>query len=134
MATGQRLDPMDVEELLRIDLTTDECPVSAPPVPPDLGATLPWAVVERDGGQRVNPVLDQHSVTVSVWAATWAEAMAAADRVAGMVAALPGRADASTQWRTAELTGLPSDAPDPAHPTIPRVQMTASVTCRAQII
>lgn len=129
MATA--LEPVDVEELLRLDLSTDACPVFAPPVPDSLGSALPCAMVERDGGQRMNPVMDEHAVTVSVWAPTWADAMREADRIAGAVARLPMTPGAQTQWRTADITGLPSSAPDPAHPTIPRVQLTASVTCRA---
>lgn len=132
MATAQ-LEPVDVEELLRIDLTTEACPVCAPPVPDDLGATLPVAMVERDGGTRMNLVIDAHDVTVSVWGETWAEAMAAANALAGSIARLPMTDGTATQWRTADLTGLPSNAPDPAHPTIPRVQLTAQVTCRATI-
>lgn len=132
MATAP-LEPVDVEELLRLDLTTDECPVCAPPVPDDLGAVLPIAMVERDGGTRMSLVMDAHDVTVSVWAETWAEAMAAANAIAGAIARLPMTDGTTTQWRTADLTGLPSNAPDPAHPTIPRVQLTAQVTCRATI-
>lgn len=130
MATAQ-LEPADVEDALRIDLSTAACPVAAPPVPDDLGAELPFAMVERDGGTRMNIVMDSHNVTVSVWAPTWAEAMREANRIAGSVARLPMEPSAKTQWRTAGITGLPSNAPDPAHPTIPRVQFTASVTCRA---
>lgn len=132
MATAQ-LEPVDVEELLRLDLTTDACHVCAQPVPEDLGSALPLAVVERDGGTRMNLVVDSHNVTVSVWAETWAEAMAAANALAGAIARLPMTDGTTTQWRTADLTGLPSNAPDPAHPTIPRVQLTAQVTCRATI-
>ena len=125
------LEPVDVEDLLRIDLSTGSCPVFAPPAPDDLGASLPAAMVERDGGVRMNLVMDSHNITVSVWAATLASAMAEGDRLAGEVARLPMRPDASTQWRSADVTALPSSAPDPLHPTIPRVQFTASVTCRA---
>lgn len=125
------LEPVDVEELLRLDLTSDTCPVTAPPVPDDLGATLPVAMVERDGGQRMNLVMDSHAVTVSVWSETWADAMRMADQLAGAIARLPMTENTQTQWRTADVTGLPSNAPDPAHPTIPRVQLTATVTCRA---
>lgn len=132
MATAQ-LEPVDVEELLRLDITTEACPVCAPPVPEDLGSTLPIAMVERDGGTRMNLVVDAHNATVSVWAATWAEAMAAANALAGAIARLPMTGGTTTQWRTADITGLPSNAPDPAHPTIPRVQLTAQVTCRATI-
>lgn len=132
MATAQ-LEPVDVEELLRIDLSTDGCPVCAPPVPDSLGESLPLAMVERDGGTRMNIVMDAHNVTVSTWAATWAEAMAAANALAGAIARLPMTEGTSTQWRAADVTGLPSNAPDPAHPTIPRAQFTAQVTCRATI-
>lgn len=128
-----RLEPVDAEDLLRIDLSTDRLPVCAPPAPDDLGAALPVAMVERDGGTRMNPVMDQHSVTVSVWAATWADAVHEANRLAGAVARLPFEPGTGVQWRTADITGLPANAPDPAHPTIPRVQFTASVTCRATI-
>lgn len=124
------LEPVDVEELLRLDLGTDACPVSAPPAPDDLGADLPFAVVSRDGGERINPVVDSHNVTVSVWAPTWAEAMGQANRIAGAIARLPSTDGASTQWRTADITALPYSSPDPVHPNIPRVQFTASVTCR----
>lgn len=128
-----RLEPVDVEDMLRRDLSSEAFPVAAPPVPGDLGDSLPFAMVERDGGVRMNLVMDSHNVTVSVWARTWSDAMAAANRIAGAVARLPMTAGASTQWRTADVTGLPSNAPDPAHPTIPRVQFTATVTCRAAI-
>lgn len=130
METAQ-LEPVDAEDLLRIDLSTDDVAVCAPPAPDDLGAHLPIAMVQRDGGSRINRVMDQHNVTVSVWAETWADAMACANRLAGAVARLPMTGGTSTQWRTADVTGLPSNAPDPAHPTIPRVQFTASVACRA---
>lgn len=132
MATPS-LEPVDVEELLRRDLSTEACPVSAPPVPEGLGESLPCAMVQRDGGTRMNLVMDSHDVTVSVWAATWAQAMAEANRIAGSIARLPVSATASTQWRRADVTGLPFYAPDAAHPTIPRVQLTAAVVCRATL-
>lgn len=129
----QPLEPQDVEALLRSDLSTDALPVFAPPVPESLGESLPCAMVERTGGTRLNPVMDAHYVTVCVWARTWAEATAAANRVAGAVVRLPDAPGASTQWRTAELTSLPYAAPDPNQPSIPRVQLTAALTCRATI-
>lgn len=132
MATeAQPLEPVDVEELLSRDISTDACPAQPPPVPESLGGTLPLAMVERDGGTRLNAVVDSHNVTVSVWACTWADAMREANRIAGAIARLPMEPGASTQWRTATITLLPFNAPDSAHPTIPRVQLAASVTCRA---
>lgn len=125
------LEPVDAEHLLSLDLSTEGCPVSPPPVPATLGTSLPTAVVERDGGTRMNAVVDSHNVTVSVWGATWAEAMRAANAIAGAIARLPWTDGLSTHWRTAQLTLLPFNAPDPVHPNIPRVQLAATVTCRA---
>ena len=130
MATAS-LEPLDVEDLLGRDLSTDRCPVAAPPAPDDLGASLPFAMVERDGGTRLNPVVEEHFVTVSAWAASWTDAMACGCALAGAVARLPMATGTAVQWRASSITGLPSNAPDPAHPTIPRVQFTASVACRA---
>ena len=125
------LEPIDVEEALSRDLSTTGCPVAPPPVPETLGEVLPRAEVRRDGGVRMNPVMDSHDVTVSVWAPTWAQATGEADRIAGAIARLAATEGTSVQWRTSSVTGLPFAAPDPAHPTIPRVQLTANVTCRA---
>lgn len=132
MAT-EALEPVDAEEALSSDLSIEACPVCPPPVPETLGDRLPWALVERDGGVRENPWVDSHNVTVSVWAGTWAEAMREADRLAGAIARLPATGGTSVQWRRADVTGLPSAAPDALHPDIPRVQLTATVYCRTTL-
>ena len=124
---------MDAEALLCADLAGTGCAVFAPPVPETLGEALPCAMVERTDGARLNPVMDSHCVTLYVWAATWAEATAWANRLAGAIARLPDTPETSTQWRTAELTSLPYAAPDPQQPSIPRAQFTATLTCRATI-
>lgn len=132
MATA--LEPVDVEDALRADLSTDALPVCAPPVPRDLERRFPCAVIERVGGARVNAVLDSHDLTASVWAGTWAQAMARANALAGAIARLESTVGASgVQWRTARPVSLPANAPDPLHPNIPRVQFTANVTCRATL-
>lgn len=132
MATA--LEPVDVEDALRADLTTDALPVYAPPVPSDLERRAPCAVIERVGGTRINAVLDSHDLTVSVWAGTWARAMAAANALAGALARLESTVGASgIQWRSARPVSLPANAPDPSHPNIPRVQFTANATCRAKL-
>lgn len=130
MASAQ-LEPIDVEDALHVDLSTEACPVFAPPVPEDLEDSLPCAMVGRDGGVRTGMVMDTHNVTVSVWASTWEAAMREANRLSGAVARLPFEQGMKTQWRASSLTSLPFNAPDAAHPTIPRVQFTASVACRA---
>ena len=132
MAT-EALEPIDVESALATDLRDAGVEMTSPPVPEDLGASLPLAQAMRVGGSRINPYVDSHTVTISVWAGTWASAMGAADRLAGAVARLPQTAGTSVHWRESAITLLPHIAPDPAHPTIPRVQLTAQVTCRATI-
>lgn len=132
METTQ-LEPLDVEDLLRQELTSGECPVAAPPIPESLGDTLPLAVVQRDGGTRVNPFVDAHDVTFFVWASTVAEATACANTLAGKVASLPHTSSELVQWRDATLTSLPYIARDSQHPNLSRVQFTASVICRTTI-
>ena len=79
--------PVDAEDALRRDLASASgADVFAPPVPSDLDARVPCAMVERDGGVRINEVMDSHNVTVSVWAASWAEAMREAGDLAGALA------------------------------------------------
>lgn len=124
------LEPVDVESFLSADLASETLPVSPPPVSESLGGSLPTAMVERNGGVRLNRVADQHDCTFSVWGATWASAMDAANALAGSVARLPDRADTKTQWRSVEISALPFNARDATHPDIPRVQFTASVICR----
>lgn len=130
MATASQLEPIDVEAEIASDLNSPDVPVLPPPVPEDLGSTLPIAVVKRDGGARANPYVDSHNLTLSVWGRTWASAMQAANALAGSIARLPQTPGTSVQWRSSDITGLPANSPDPSHPSIPRVQFTAAVTCR----
>lgn len=130
MATASQLEPIDVEEAIAADLTSPDVTVFPPPVPEDLGSTLPIAVVKRDGGARSNPYVDSHNLTISVWGGTWASAMQAANALAGSIARLPQMSGTSVHWRSSDITGLPANSPDPSHPSIPRVQFTAAITCR----
>lgn len=127
------LEPLDIEEVLQQELNSDACSVFALPVPEDLGATLPCALAERDGGTRMNPFVDMHYVTISVWAETLSQAMREADRLCGVVARLPYTSSELVQWRDASITALPFAARDSRNPTINRVQFTASVTCRTTL-
>lgn len=124
--------PVDVEDALRRDLSAAcGADVFAPPVPPDLARRAPCAMVARDGGTRMSLVMDSHDVTVSAWAGTWADAMRLANALAGAFSRLPDMEGSSVQWRTAQVTALPFNAPDPAHLDLPRVQFTGYATCRA---
>lgn len=124
-------DPVDVEEALAADLSAT-VPAFPPPVPADMGAELPCALVQRDGGTRAALVIDTHNVTVSVWAADWAAATEAADALAGAVARLPMERGTPVRWLRAEVTALPFPAPDPDRPGLCRVQLAASVSCRCK--
>lgn len=130
MAT-QALEPVDVEALLVDDLAASGVDAFAPPAPLDLASRVPCAMVERTGGSRLNDVMDAHDVTVQAWGETWAEATALGNRVAGALARLPHETGRSTQWRRANVTALPYAAPDPDQPEIPRVQLSATLCCRA---
>ncbi len=130
MAT-QALEPVDVEALLVSELARAGLSAFAPPVPRDLAGRVPCVMVERLGGARLNPVMDSHDVVVYAWAGTWAAATELADRAAGALARLPYEGGASAHWRRVDLTSLPYAAPDPDQPETPRVQLTASVRCRA---
>ena len=56
------LEPVDVEAFLSADLASETLPVSPPPVSESLGGSLPTAMVERNGGVRLNRVADQHDL------------------------------------------------------------------------
>ncbi len=128
---SQALEPVDVEALLVSDLESAGITAFAPPAPQNLAALIPCVMVERQGGARLNHVMDSHDVVVYAWSATWAGATALGDVVAGIIARLPYEDGHATQWRRADLTALPYAAPDPDQPEIPRAQLTASVCCRA---
>lgn len=127
----------DIEDALRVDLPAAaersrfSIAAAAPPVPEDLGSELPIAIPERVGGQRYSEVLDQHSVSIDVYAATWAQAQAAANNLIGIVSALPYMDGLSAHYLETDITTLPYNNPDPRHEDIPRATFAATVICRA---
>ena len=131
-----RFAPVDAEDALRreIERAAAEEGIAlhacAQPVPADLGDALPLAVVTRTGGSRLSMAMDSHQVEVDVYAATEAEAMAAAGIAAGIVAALWRDPGQLVSWREGAIDALPYQNPDPSRPDVPRVTFSASLVCR----
>ena len=132
------IKPVDIEDAMRLDMTAiaviediDGLTIAAPPVPTDLGADLPYVVVERLGGTRDSIVVDTHQVGIDIWANDWAEAQAAANTIVGLVSALPWLTPSEAEYLDADIIAHPYNNPDPDHPDIPRVSITAQVSTRA---
>ena len=136
----QTIIPVDIEDALRIDLKRAadlggfSFGISAPPIPADLGNTLPYVVVERIGGMRESLVVDTHDIGIDVWADEWGEATLAANKVLGLLCGLPYSDDPQVEYLGVEINALPYNNPDPNHQDIPRVSFTAHVKARAEII
>lgn len=129
------LAPIDIEDALRLDIMTAAgqggFSISAPPVPINLGALLPYAVVERIGGTRDELVIDSHMVGVDVWANDWAEAQQTANAIVGYMCSLPYDDSAQHDYLSVNINALPYNNPDPDHADVPRVSFTAQVLVRA---
>lgn len=128
------ITPIDIEDALHDDLDgLGGVRVYAPPLPDDFDEHLPAALVMNAGGGRHDMVVDEHDVIVSVYGATWAKATDAARKLAAYAAALPYDDTTSIRYQDVELNAGVTDDPDPAHPSIPRVRFTITVTTRATV-
>lgn len=109
---------------------------SATPIPEDLGAVLPYAVVYNVGGYRdaETRVLDTGALSIDVYADKPAQAMDVCAQVAALVDALSDDDGGAVQVYTAQVTTLPYDNPDPRHPTIYRATCAADVMTRGEVI
>ena len=140
----QIVSPVDIEDAIRLDLTEmyaragiDDVSFSAMPVPPSLGE-LPAAgalvCIRRVGGSRTELVSDVHAVSIDVYAPTWSESIAEANRVAGMACAMPYQEGLSLQYHAAQMTNQPVELPDTSNPTLPRVRVAISFSVKGDII
>lgn len=130
----QVVEPIDVEDALRVEIAAAITGIvaCAPPAPDDLA---PGTVcVTRLGGGPQTPVSHEHDVSVDVWAATDAAAMALADSVQGVIATLPLRESASGATWTSSDPMIPYPNPDPHRPTVPRATFRATVGARGVTI
>ncbi|OXM99878.1 DUF3168 domain-containing protein [Bifidobacterium vansinderenii] len=129
--------PIDVEDLLRNDLLRmlpDDVHVAAPPLPRALAGTLPYVLLTRVGGSRVNIVMDAHRVSIDVYSTSWSAATSLADMVGGAVAQLSNAPQRVGDWRGSNIITLPYANPDPDHPTIPRMTLLVELMHRSNVI
>lgn len=131
----QALKPLDFALIVAQDLRS-VCGLyaCATPIPEDLGAVLPLAVVYNVGGERVGLTVDRAAVSVDVYAQTPADAMNAAAVACAACAALPEYSGGACQWYQCDVSTLPYDNPDPRHPTIPRATFAADLYARPAIV
>lgn len=131
----QSVIPIDAEYALSIDIAEYwNHPVYPTPLPDNYQDSLPCALVTLVGGGDTSMVTYQHSVSIDVYAATFAEAIEEAGKVAGIVTDLPYRVPKSKrQWLTAGTDSLPYANPDPSNFKVPRASFTANVTIRGTI-
>ncbi len=120
--------PIDAEDALSRDLGTH-----CPPIQDDLGSELPYSVATRLPGTRTSLVVDNHPMSVDVYAATDAEAMDAADELLARACALPMTPGTSTHWLAASVDALPYSNPDPRRPDLARATFEVLLTCRATV-
>ena len=131
------LIPVDIEDALQTDLNEAaensgfSILVGAPPIPTNLGQTIPYATVMRVGGYRTSIVLDTHYVTVDVWGRRWAQAQDSANKLVGLILALPDTPDTSVEYTNASIQSLPYNNPDLKHETLARVSFTVELKTRA---
>lgn len=126
--------PIDIEDALRADVGgLCELRCFAPPAPDSLA---PGSVCFTSvGGTAQTEVSHEYSVSVDCWAKDYAQAMADANEVAGIVAALPFMELPSGRcYVTAEINATPYINPDPLRPTLPRATFRAEVGIRGASI
>ena len=127
----QVVAPIDVEDALRADLSA-LLPGMRCYAPPPHDVAAGDLMVTRTGGAPSTAVTHEHDVSVDVWAATDADAMAMADEACGAVASLPLR-DTSVEWKAVRAM-VPYPNPDPDRPLLSRATFTATLTCRGNPI
>lgn len=120
---------VDIEDLLRLAITTTGLSASANPLPPSF--TVPYALVTATGGSTYDRVQDRLTASIDVYASTWADAQTWAETVVGKVRAIEGttqgtaaRGMAFVYW--VEVDSLPYKNDDPERPDL--ACMTVNVT------
>lgn len=124
------LETLDIEGAIQAALAVQGASASAPPVPATLGKNLPHFHAVRVGGWQENTVQDMHEVEIHAYAADEADAMAAANKLAGWVRSLPGDDLDGHQVYTANVSTLPYGNPDPLHQSLARATMRVQILTR----
>lgn len=123
----QVVSPIDIEDALRVDLTSLKSGVRffAPPIPPTLAAND--VLVTSVGGARVSGSSHEYDVSVDCYAANEAAAVELADEVCGLIVSLPLRTT-TTQYSAASA-GTPYQNNDPRAPQLARRTFRATIIC-----
>lgn len=121
--------PIDIEDAIQGVLNgIDGITAGASPLPRDFAASLPYAMPVRTGGNTEN-VIDTHSVSVDVYAATWAEATNAAALCLKAIRGMELNSFLGSFCYQVSAN-LPYNNPDPDNPTIPRVTFLTTIKTR----
>lgn len=122
----QVVSPIDIEDALRIDLSSfSDARFFAPPIPPDLSAND--VLIERVGGGRVSGASHEYDVSIDCYASDEAEAAELSNAVHGILVSLPLR-ETSTQYSDVRAN-LPYANFDPRAPQLARQTFRATVIC-----
>lgn len=124
------LETLDIEGAIQAALASEGMSASAPPIPATLGAHLPHFHAVRVGGWQENAVQDMHEVEIHAYAADEADAMGAANGIAGWVRRLAGDMLDGYQVYTSNVTTLPYGNPDPLHQSLARATLRAQILTR----
>lgn len=129
---------IDVADRLRLDLSgleADGFPVSVvcTPLPNSVQERLPCCWIRMLGGTRGSVVIDEATLTLHAYAATWPQACDVASLLHARCMQLPYDPDAQTDWKAVNTIGLPYEDPDPDHPSIPRYSFSIGVTVKAVV-
>lgn len=123
----QVVNPIDIEDAVRIDLTALEVNYRfyCKPIPSDLAAGD--VVIYPVGGNRVSAVSHEQDVSIDCYAEDDADAREMANAVHGLIVSLPLR-DTQTQYSNANAnTPYPND--DPRAPQLARYTFRATLVC-----
>ena len=121
---------IDVEDALQAALNADGYRASAPPIPRDLGSSLPYVLVRRTGGYENGMVQDMHLASIHVYAEDDAQAMHEADALTAWVRALAGHDLGGVPCYVAAVSTLPYGNPDPDRPELARCTIGVQLLTR----
>lgn len=124
------LRTIDIEDALQQALNAEGIAACAPPVPADLGSTLPFVVLTRTGGSEQSLVQDWHYVSVDVYAATVASAMTAASFLTAWFRALPGSTIGGVPCYKCDINAYPYNNTDQDNPKLARATFGVHVLTR----
>lgn len=126
---------IDIADAVQEALNERGTSACARPLPHDMTSRLPITLVEPlGGGERFSVVLDRMPIRMTTWAPTPARAVEEAALAYARLASCVGQSIGGVPCYRVSNTTEPYEAPDPAHPDIPRVIQTAHLWVRTKTI